>query len=61
MMQSPMVQSLAQYFYLLLMADDLRKTHLCKLSIDDVLDLSRDLFDGPRRIDNAKSVWLGPR
>jgi hypothetical protein len=27
MMQTPVVQRLAHYFYLFLMADDLRKTH----------------------------------
>jgi hypothetical protein len=61
MMQPPMVQRLAYDFYLFLMADDLRKTHLCKLSIDNLLDLLPDLFSGSRRIDYAESVWLGPR
>ena len=61
MMQPPMVQRLTHDFYLFLMTDDLRKTHLCQLSIDDVLDLLPDLFSGSRRIDYPESVWLGPR
>jgi hypothetical protein len=60
MMQSSADQGSAQGFQLFVMTQDLRKTHLTKLSINDDFDLLCDIPRRTRSVNNSKPLRFGP-